>query len=509
MIFQNFRSSTQSIGFLILWLGVHLITGHRATANNTSSFPVANLRVADNASTSQNGKSADSICPAQLPAAIEAIANRSQFSRARWGISIQTRSPARTLYSRDAQRYFIPASGVKLLTTAAALHQLGSEYRIRTSVYGRDGVLRVVGRGDPSLTNAQLQDLARQLKQQGIREVRQLIVEEGYFQGQELNPTWEWEDVYAYYGTPVNSLILNENALLLTLLPQAVGQPLQVKWGDPLAAAQQWQVENESVTAETGSKGSIEVSGVLGKPVLRIRGQLAADSKPQVMAVAIPDPAQHFLQQFRLALTTEGIRVQEASVASKVGTGDEPELAAVESPPLATLSAQTNQPSNNLYAETLLRSLGVLKNEKSQNTAAVGLEVVQATLTELGVDPASYILADGAGLSRHNLVSPEALVQTLRGIAQTPQADTFRASLPVAGVSGTLRNRFRETAAQNIVQAKTGTMSGVVSLSGYLDAPNYEPLVFSIIVNQSDQTATPLRQAVDEMVLLLTRLRRC
>ncbi len=94
-------------------------------------------------------------------------------------------------------------------------------------------------------------------------------------------------------------------------------------------------------------------------------------------------------------------------------------------------------------------------------------------------------------------------------MAQSPEAVVYRASLPVAGISGTLRNRFRDSAAQGIVQAKTGTMSGVVALSGYLDAPDYEPLVFSIVVNQSDQPAATLRQASDEIVLLLTRLRRC
>ena len=142
-------------------------------------------------------------------------------------------------------------------------------------------------------------------------------------------------------------------------------------------------------------------------------------------------------------------------------------------------------------------------------TDEMGLRAVKAILTELGVEPGSYVLGDGSGLSRHNLVSPEALAQTLRAMAQSPLASVYRSSLPVAGISGTLRNRFRDSSAKGIVSAKTGAMSGVVALSGYLDAPNYEPLVFSIIVNQSDQPAATLRQAIDEIVLLLTRLQRC
>ena len=159
----------------------------------------------------------------------------------------------------------------------------------------------------------------------------------------------------------------------------------------------------------------------------------------------------------------------------------------------------------------MLRTLGAKVGNTSvpNSTDEMGLRAVKAALTELGVEPGGYVLADGSGLSRHNLVSPEAIAQTLRAMAQSPLASVYRSSLPVAGVSGTLRNRFRDSGAKGIVSAKTGTMSGVVALSGYLDAPNYKPLVFSIMVNQSDQPAATLRQAIDEIVLLLTRLHSC
>jgi serine-type D-Ala-D-Ala carboxypeptidase/endopeptidase (penicillin-binding protein 4) len=498
--------SRKSITFLLLLIATQLIAEPIAAAKNTERYSISTQ-----SSTENQPAAAESICPAQLPQAIDAIANRPQFSRARWGMSIQTLSDAQTLYSRDSQRYFLAASNVKLFTTAAALRQLGAAYRIRTSVYGNEDVLRVVGRGDPSLTDAQLQDLAQQLKRRGIRQVKQLIVEDGYLSGEVLNPEWEWGDVYSYYGTSVNSLILNQNAVTLTFSPQNLGQPLKAVWADPLAALQ-WQLENESVTAASGEEGAVEISGVLGKPILRIRGQLAADAKPEAIAVAIRDPAQYFLQHFRLALAAAGITVAQAVVAAKNTTASEPELAAVESPPLSQLIADTNIPSNNLYAEVLLRTLslnGTPNNGTPDNSAQQGLNIVKANLTQLGVDPANYVLADGSGLSRHNLVSPQALVQMLQAMARSPQANIFRASLPVAGVSGTLRNRFKDTPAQGIVQAKTGTLSGVVALSGYIDVPNYQTVVFSIIVNQSELSATPLRQAVDEMVVLLTRLRRC
>ncbi|MEQ9368346.1 D-alanyl-D-alanine carboxypeptidase/D-alanyl-D-alanine endopeptidase [Coleofasciculus sp. F4-SAH-05] len=453
------------------------------------------------------------ICPADLKASIDAIATRPEFNYARWGILIQPLFSDTPLYSRERDRYFIPASNLKLFTTAAALSQLGANFRIRTSVYGTPSngtitQLRVIGRGDPSLNTDQLKDLAQQLRRQGIRRVDQLIVEDRYFSEPTVNPTWEWSDIQFYYGTAVNSLILNENAVLLTLTPQNVGQPLNVTWADPIAE-KQWQIENETVTAEAESPESINISGVLGKPSLRIRGQLATDAGLWLTAVAIPDPADYFLQHFRRALADAGIQVEQALVTTNSNSQEEIELAAVDSPPLSELITQTNQQSNNLYAEALLRSLGVTEKEAGESTATAGLQQVKASLTELGVEPKAYILADGSGLSRHNLVSPTAIVQTLQAIARTPMAQSYRNSLAVAGIEGTLRQRFQNSPAQGRVYAKTGTMTGVSALSGYVEVPDYQPLVFSIMVNQSNQSVSTIREAIDEIVVLLSRLRSC
>ena len=465
-------------------------------------------------SAAQLGKpDANLICPTQLSAGIEAIVGRPQLRRARWGILIQTLSPSLTIYSRDAQQYFVPASNAKLLTTAAVLHQLGPSFRIRTSVYSSDDGVRIMGRGDPSLTDTQLTELAQQLSRQGIRQVSQLIAEDDYFRGLAVNPSWEWEDVQADYGTSVNSLILNQNAVELRLFPQALGQPLRAVWTDPTEAAQ-WQIEDDAIAVKSDEPASINVSRDIGKPVLHLEGQMGVNSEPEPVSLAVLDPAGHFLQHFRNALIVQKITTKQTVVATRLHLDSSRvrELAAVESPPLSQLLVETNQNSNNLYAEALLRTLGVSSGNPSTNIEAtneVGLRAVRATLTKLGVDPTGYVLVDGSGLSRHDLVSPEALVQTLKAMAQSPEAVVYRASLPVAGVSGTLQNRFRNTLAQGILQAKTGSMSGIAAISGYLNAPNYEPLVFSMIVNQSDQSATVLRQALDEIVLSLTQLHRC
>lgn len=469
----------------------------------------------NNLLTVQNNPLSQSICPAQLEAAIDAVITRPQLAKARWGIVISPLSPnlKSNLYNRDAERFFIPASNAKLLTTAAALLQLGATYQIKTSVYGTPTFLRVVGRGDPSLSNLQLQDLAQQLKRQGVRHVQHLVVDDGYFQGNTLNLTWQWEDVQTDYGTAVNSLILNQNAVELKLSTQKLGQSLAISWSDPIASSG-WQIVNNSITASKSAQNTVELTAVFGKPILKIKGQLAIDAEAETFGLPIIDPTAYFLEHFKQALAAEGITVAKASIQFERDVTNQPELAAVKSPELATLLKETNQESNNLYSEILLRTLSTsaklnLNYSVTNDSAELGLKELKASLTKLGVNPESYVLLDGSGLSRQNLVTPDAIAQTLKLMAQTPQSAVYRASLPTAGVNGTLKRRFLKTAAQGNLQAKTGTLSGVSALSGYLDVPGYQPLVFSIMVNQSDQSTATLRQAIDEIVLLLTRLSTC
>ncbi len=451
------------------------------------------------------------ICPAQLGKAIETITNRPQFSQARWGIVVNKLNNSQ-IYSRDSDKYFIPASNLKLLLAAAALQQLGANYRIRTSVYGTDqGLLRLVGRGDPSLTDVQLTALARQLKLTGVRQLTYLAIE-GDRTDDIINPDWEWGDIQADYGAPIGSLIINQNAVTLQLLPQQIGQPLRLVWTDPMAATQWQSVDNQSVTVKPGEPTEVKLNRDLSG-ILHLSGQLSINSPPESVSLAVINPAENFVQHLRRVLLIAGIkdnsdRVRLNIVEVQKQLANAPEIAAINSPPLSQLLVEANLNSNNLYAEALLRTLGSKVNSLDSNSQT-GLIAAKQALTNLGVDPKGYVMADGSGLSRHNLVSPDAIAQTLSAMASSPYAAVYRASLPVAGVSGTLLNRLKNTPAQGVVSAKTGTMSGVLALSGYINAPNYEPLVFSIIVNQSNQSSATIRQAVDEVVLLLVSLRRC
>ncbi|WP_416674008.1 D-alanyl-D-alanine carboxypeptidase/D-alanyl-D-alanine endopeptidase [Egbenema bharatensis] len=457
------------------------------------------------------------LCPADLEDAIEAITTREEFRRGHWGILVQTEDQ-QTLYAQNAERLFIPASNAKLLTSAAILETLGADFRIRTSVYqlgsqSGETVLRIAGRGDPSLTDQDLRDLAQQLRDRGITRIDLLMGDDSYFQGDATNPTWEWEDVQAGYGTPVNSLILNENAIGLTLTPQAVGQPLRVDWMDAAETAQ-WQVVNRSVTVDPEAPEFVRVGRDLNQNVLYVEGQLRAGAELERAWVSVPQPAQRFMQRFGEILAIQGIQVQQSLITNSPVTNGGAEIAAVESPPLAELLMEANQESVNLYAESLLRILGVQASAsdptwEDKTALAAGIEAVETVLTQLGVNSEGYALADGSGLSRRNLISPEATVQTLQAMIRSVHAPLYRSSLPVAGVSGTLQNRFQNTPIQGRLQAKTGALTNAIALSGYLEPINYPALVFSITVNQYNQPLGRVQQSMDEIVETLGQLTSC
>jgi len=173
------------------------------------------------------------ICSQDLSTAINAIVTRPALGRSRFGIEIQTQDQGYSLYSLNAEQYFTPASSVKLLTTAAALLELGADYQITTPVYGTGTTpnlisLRIKGQGDPTLSTQSLKDIVHQLQGRGIERIEKLIVDDSYFSEPSINPTWEWLDVYSYFATSVNSLILNQNTVTLTLLPQKLGEPAPV-----------------------------------------------------------------------------------------------------------------------------------------------------------------------------------------------------------------------------------------------------------------------------------------
>ncbi|CDM98235.1 MULTISPECIES: D-alanyl-D-alanine carboxypeptidase/D-alanyl-D-alanine endopeptidase [Limnospira] len=448
-----------------------------------------------------------SICPAVLETEINAIALDPKFSRSRWGIMVESLDSGQVLYSLDSERFFLPASTIKLLTTVASIETLGPDFRIRTSVYSSgNGNVYIVGRGDPTITNTELESLAQQLRDRGISQIDTLVAKDGYFPGMTVNPNWEWEDVQAGYGAPVNSLILHQNSLDLKLWPtENVGQPLRVTWVRPEQGIG-WQIDNQTRTVSTTEPEFVAIGRSFTEPIIRVSGQLHIGAEPENVFAAVVNPGANFLEGFTTILSQQEISVNRGILAN-YSQRSEPEVAWVESPPLSELVKTLNMQSNNVFAEAIVRTLGVQR--PSLDAASSGLNMIAEVLDNLGVSRSGYVLRDGSGLSRHNLATPQVLVATLRVMWNSPHWEIYQDAIPVAGVSGTLERRFQNTPAQGQVWAKTGTMRGMSSLAGYVKSESYSPLVFAIIVNQSNLSTQELREAIDRIVVLLSSLQPC
>ena len=450
-------------------------------------------------------------CSQDLSAEIERVINRPKLKRSRWGIEIQTLT-GEQLYSLDGDKFFNPASAAKLLVSAAGLLEFGADYRLKTPIYsaGNPPVLeslRIYGQGDPTLSSQSLKTIVHQLQSLGVERIENLIIDDRYLDPPAINPTWEWMDVHSYFATAVNSTILNENTATLTLLPQQVGEPVKFFWNDAIAASQ-WRVINQATTGKADLEYAIEIDGDLGQPLLKLRGELAVNEPADVWDLAVVDPAQYFLESLRLQLAKGGINVTKGTVVDR-DTGlsySDTELMEHRAPSMQSILAEINQDSNNLYAEVLGKILARRLN------LATSTEAIADRLQKIGIADDEYVLVDASGLSRQNLVTPQTLVKLLQLMARSPEpqiARSYRQSLAVAGTSGTLKRRFSNTLIQGNLWAKTGTLTGVGALSGYLTTPSNIPLALSIIVNNSELKNREIRQAIDELVTIANRLDNC
>ena len=446
-------------------------------------------------------------CRKDLATNIEKIINRPKLARSRWGIEVQTLD-RQTLYSLDGDKFFTPASSAKLLTTAAVLSQLDANYRIKTPLYSIGNPpnltsLRLKGKGDPTISSKSLKTIVHQLRALGVRRIEKLIIDDSYFKPPTINPTWEWLDVHSYFATAVNSTILNQNAVTLTLLPQQLGQPVKFYWNDEIGG-RQWQVINEGTTGVKDLPYNIEIDGDLGKPVLKIRGELAINEPADIWDLAVVDPAHYFLESLRLQLAQADIKVTQGIVIEESNRNQkETELLEFVGASIQEIVNEINQESNNLYAEAIANFIAKKFNTKNN------IEAIERGLTELGINQNEYVLVDASGLSRQNLVTPKTLVQTLILMSRSPYNQSYRRSLAVAGIKGTLKKRFINTIIEGNLWGKTGTLTGVGSLSGYLTKPNNSTIVFSILVNNSELSNREIRQAIDNIVAVLNHQHLC
>jgi D-alanyl-D-alanine carboxypeptidase/D-alanyl-D-alanine-endopeptidase (penicillin-binding protein 4) len=464
---------------------------------------------------------------AELQAKISEILAKPELSPAIVGIKVVSLDTGRVLFEDHADKLLRPASNMKLYTVATALDRLSPDYRFSTSVYASSkpdaagvvhGDLTIYGRGDPSIAarfnNGDyfkgIDDLASRIVAAGVKRVEgDIIGDESYFVGPKLGSGWNWEDLTWYYGAEVTPLTANDNALDLFVKPgAAVGQPAVITTGppDPLL-----KIVNNVTTSAKGVRREISIQRGLGENTITISGTIPLEDRGYTGGIGISHPALLFVYMLRSSLAQKGVVITGTSRTRDAADQYQNEIATLQSPPFSVIAAQTLKPSQNLYTELILRTLGkvtpppptTIPSTLPQSSEELGLEAVKSFLKTVGIRPESLVLDDGSGLSRNDMITADASVQLLTFMSKHRYANVFRDALPIAGVDGTLRNRFKATPAENNLRAKTGSLSSAASLGGYMTTAAGEKLAFSIMVNNYPRDVEPRLACIDPIAVLI------
>ncbi len=442
--------------------------------------------------------------PADLVAALRELVARPELVGGRIGVVVADAGDGRTLVDHEADRGLATASNMKLVSAAVALSALGPDATTRTDLLLRgavsdgefvgDVVLR--GQGDPTFGEdggAALARFGAALRERGITRVSGRVLGDGSWLGREtLGLGWQWDYLDDDYAAPFGGLCCAGNVATVHVRPHDSGTP--VVRCTPNATATVVDVRQVAAGAAT----RLSARRALGSPDIEVRGEVAADAKEQVLRVAVADPAAAAAAWFTASLAASGLAVDARQGPAAAGSDEL--VASHVSPPLAKILVPLLRDSNNLYAEQVWRWAARVRTGDGSTAAAE--RHAKAVLAELGVDPRGMVLADGSGLSRRNLVQPRQLAGLLLAMHRASHRDAFVAGLPVAGASGTLRSRFADGPARGRVRAKTGYISRVVCLSGYVERPDpaAAPLVFVVMLNDFTCDDAAAKAAVDAFV---------
>jgi D-alanyl-D-alanine carboxypeptidase/D-alanyl-D-alanine-endopeptidase (penicillin-binding protein 4) len=458
----------------------------------------------------------------------ERLVQAAPVDKGEWGLLIVDAASDEVLYERNADKYFVPASNMKLLTTALALDTLGPDYRFRTTIEtngklsrrGRlTGNLILVGRGDPNLSNRKfpfdtkeefdgepqkvLTELAEAVVGRGVKEITgDVLGDDSYFPHERYPGGWEIDDMVWEYGAAISAIVVDDNTVTLTLTPgERAGAKVQAVVQPPTA---DFTVKNEVTTIGAGEKGELKLTREPGADTVVVSGTLAARGVPRKLVLAIQEPAQHAATLLAKLLADRGVKFH-----GKVRALHDPDpteagrtmLAEHVSIPLADEVKLVNKISQNLHAEVLLRTAarqtGIWKEPEDLPKFA------RDFYARVGIAPDDVVQQDGSGLSRHDLLTPRALVRLLQYAQKQVWFASFYGSLPVAGVDGTLNERMKDAGMVGRIRAKTGSVSHVRTLSGYADTPGGRRLIFSFLSNNQFGKNHEVHDAIDGLCVAM------
>lgn len=455
------------------------------------------------------------------------------LDRLLWGVAV-TDTNGKLLFGRNADRLFVPASNTKLLVSAVATALLGPDFTVKTSVYGTgpvsNGVLQgdlvLYGRGDPTFSRrcygadtaapnacdtdpaARIRALATQLRARGITAIAGDLIGDGsYFDDDLIHPSWEIGDLAWWYAAPVSGLGFNDNSLDVREAPgDSAGAPARVTFLPDLGVA---AVDNRAETGARGTRRTFDVTRSLDGMTYLAAGVIPVGANARTEYVAVVDPNRFTALALRRELQLQGITVR-GTVRSTVDS-----LAFLHARATAPLAEVSSRPfrewvypilntSQNWYAEMTLKQLG--KRYGVEGSWSEGLRIQRRFLIDsMQIDSTQFQVEDGSGLASNNLVTPLAFTKLLRFMRAHPNFAAFEAGLPVGGKSGTIRSRFAGTPVEGKVRAKTGTISRVNALSGFVDRPDGSTLIFAIQANHQTIGGTRMLAAIDSVVVEMSR----
>lgn len=455
---------------------------------------------------------------------LDDIFNDPNFSNAEWGVMIQSLETGEYFYKRNEDKLLIPASDLKLFTTAAGIILLGSEYKFSTNLFLKGsldgsiwkGDLVVQGRGDPTISGRfyndnmfkVFSDWADSLSAYGIDEITgNLIGDDNAFDDVGLGTGWSWDYESNWFAAQSSALSFNDNCVDITVthdkktnLPTISIQP-QTKY---------IVIINNVLPVSKDSVTSINVYRERGTNVVTVYGTLCEGDSVQTF-VTVNNPTQYTMVVLKDVLERKGIRVQGFpmdvdDINTPLNYSSMKKLCTTYSPPLKEIIKVINKNSQNFFAEQLLKTIGLEK--EGYGTVANGVKAESKLFKDMGINPESMILVDGSGLSRLDYVTPKQFVTLLSYMYKSRYFIPFFNSLSIAGVDGTLGDRLQNTKAKDKIRGKAGYLEGVRSLSGYAFTADNEPVAFSIIVNNFNVPVKLAENIQDLVCLRLANFKR-
>lgn len=454
---------------------------------------------------------------AELDRAIDQQVSAARGVAAKLGVHVLDVETGKEVYSFQPDEARILASNTKLFTSAAALDLMGPEGRFETPLLIRGAVydsvlggdLAVVGGGDPNISGrfhdgdsfAVFKQWAEVLKKRGVREVTgNLYLVTGLFSGQEIHPDWPRDQLARWYEAPVAALSFNDNCVMVRVTPgSGQGARAKVELVPDLGL---YRLVNRVSTTSSSKRHSIAVTRLPDSHEIEVRGNAYVRAEPTEAWVTVPDPTEYFGAALRRTLAREGIRVHGRMLRVEQLPGAVWERVYTERSSLLETLGVVNRRSQNFYAESTARLLGARYGAGGSWRESV--PVVESFLDRAGLAAAGYGLADGSGMSRNNHATPRNMTALLRYMYFHPHGEEFVSTLPYSGSTNSngWRRRLAEAPYRGNVFAKTGTLNGVVTLSGYAKGVSGRLYAFSILCNDV-RAVWRARRAQDDILRAL------